>query len=284
MEIVKVINNNVVSSIDENNNEIVVMGRGIAFGRKAGQEIEESKIEKIFRMEEPGHLEQFKQLLKNLPLEYVQISNEIISYAKETLKVELSQNIYLTLTDHISFAISRFQEGMLFSNAVLAEVKRFYPEEFGVGLWGLNLIRQKTGIRLPEDEAASIALHLVTAEFNIKVRDSFAITEVIRFIQQIIWEELQLPKEDTLYKDRLMSDLKFLAYRLLLLPGDTGCRDQEFYEFVKNYCKNEYSLAQKIEKRVEEQFHCLMTEEEVIYLSLNLKRIKDISEKEQKGV
>lgn len=284
MEIVKVINNNVVSSVDENQNEIVVMGRGIAFGKKAGQEIEEGKIEKIFRIEEPGYLEQFKRLLENLPLEYVRISNEIISYAKENLKTDLSQNVYLTLTDHISFAINRFQEGMMFSNAVLAEVKRFYPEEFGVGIWGLSLIQQKTGIRLPEDEAASIALHLVTAEFNIKVRDSFTITEAIRFIRQIIDEELELPAEDTLYMDRLMSDLKFLAYRLLLIQEDEVCEDEIFCDFVKAHCRSEYSLAQKIRQHMEEQYHCHMTEEEVIYLSLNIKRIKDISGKKQKGV
>lgn len=284
MEIVKVINNNVVSSVDENQNEIVVMGCGIAFGKKAGQEIEEGKIEKIFRIEEPGHLEQFKRLLKNLPLEYVQISNEIISYAKENLKTELNQNVYLTLTDHISFAINRFQEGMMFSNAVLAEVKRFYPEEFGVGIWGLSLIQQKTGIQLPEDEAASIALHLVTAEFNIKVRDSFTITETIRFIRQIIDEESELPAEDTLYMDRLMSDLKFLAYRLLILQEDEVWPDEIFYDFVKAHCRSEYSLSQKIMQRLEEEYHCHMTEEEVIYLSLSIKRIKDISGKKQKGV
>lgn len=284
MEIVKVINNNVVSSIDENQSEIVIMGRGIAFGKKAGQKTEENKIEKIFRMEEPGYLEKFKQLLENLPLEYVQISNEIISCAKENLKTELNQNVYLTLTDHIGFAINRFREGMMFSNAVLAEVKRFYPEEFEVGIKGLSLIRQKTGIQLPEDEAASIALHLVTAEFNIKVRDSFTITEAIRFIRQIINEELELPAEDTLYMDRLMSDLKFLAYRLLLLQEDKVCQDDIFYDFVKTHCRSEYSLAQKIRQRLEEQYHCRMTEEEVIYLSLSIKRIKDIAGKKQKGV
>lgn len=276
MKVTKIINNNIVCSLDDTGNEIIVMGRGLGFGKKVGQEVEESKVEKVFRMESSAHLEQLKRLLENLPLEYVQVSNEIISFAKKNLNMELSQNIYLTLTDHIGFAIERNKEGVHFSNALLAEVKRFYPEEFQVGVRGLELIKDKTGIMLPEDEAASIALHLVTAEFNIKVRDSFAITEMIEEIMSVINSHIKTIKEDTLYKDRLVTELRFLAYRLLLMPPEQVQRDDVFYELVKRYCSGEYSLVEEIEKVISKKYSCQMTEEEKIYLTLNIKRINDV--------
>lgn len=276
MKVTKIINNNIVCSLDDTGNEIIIMGRGLGFGKKAGQEVDESKVEKIFRMESSAHLEQLKKLLENLPLEYVQVSNEIISFAKKNLNMELSQNIYLTLTDHIGFAIDRHKEGMYFANALLAEVKRFYPEEFSVGLHGLELVKEKTGIVLPEDEAASIALHLLTAEFNIQVRDSFTITEMINEIMHIINQHIKGLEEDTLHRDRLISELRFLAYRLLLMPPEPVQKDNVFYESVCKYCEKEYSLAKIIEKVICEKYSCQMTEEEKIYLTLNIKRINDV--------
>ena len=40
MQIIKVINNNVISSEDDKGKEIIVMGKGIGFGKKAGEEID----------------------------------------------------------------------------------------------------------------------------------------------------------------------------------------------------------------------------------------------------
>lgn len=276
MKVTKLINNNIICSLDDTGNEIIVMGRGLGFGKKVGQDVDESKVEKVFRMESSAHLEQLKRLLENLPLEYVQVSNEIISFAKKNLNMELSQNIYLTLTDHIGFAIDRHKEGVYFANALLAEVKRFYPEEFSVGMHGLALIKEKTGIELPEDEAASIALHLVTAEFNIKVRDSFAITEMIEEIMSVINSHIKTLREDALYRDRLVTELRFLAYRLLMMPPEQVVKDDIFYESVKRYCSAEYCLAEEIEKVIAKKYSCQMTEEEKIYLTLNIKRINDV--------
>ena len=107
-----------------------------------------------------------------MPLVCIQVSDEIISHARKVLTPQLSQSVYLTLTDHIDFALTRFREGMLFENGLYEEIKRFYPEEFQVGRHALDLIEEKTGVRLPEDEAASIAFHLVNAEFGIKMKDT----------------------------------------------------------------------------------------------------------------
>lgn len=48
MKIEKVLNNNVVVALDENGAETVLMGRGLGFGRRAGDEAPPDKIEKRF--------------------------------------------------------------------------------------------------------------------------------------------------------------------------------------------------------------------------------------------
>nr|WP_308626245.1 PRD domain-containing protein [uncultured Eisenbergiella sp.] len=272
MIIGKIINNNVVSSWDEEGKEIIIMGRGLGFQKKTGQEVAEDGIEKIFRLESKDVRERFKDLLASMPLEYIQVSADIISYARKNLNTKLSQNVYLTLTDHIGFAIERFKDGMDFSNALYREIKRFYPQEFGIGMHALCLIEERTGIRLPDDEAASIAIHLVDAEFDIKVRDTWAMTNMIQDMMQILEGSLYLPPEDSLYRDRLASNLKFLAHRMLLLPPVEGREDEVFREFVRNHCSREYELAEKVKNHVKEQYGCEMTGEEQIYLALQLKQ------------
>ena len=69
MKVVKVINNNLVQSQDERGQEVLVMGCGLGFKKKAGEIIEKEKIEKIYKYEEKDYLEQLKSLLSKTPLE-----------------------------------------------------------------------------------------------------------------------------------------------------------------------------------------------------------------------
>ena len=150
-----IINNNVVSSKDDEGKEVVVMGKGIGFGKKKGDTLKEADADKIFTIEDEEALRRFKDLLTGIPLEYLQVSNEIISYAKERLDTELHPNIYLTLTDHISFAIRRVEEGQVFPIPMENEIRRFYPLEYRIGTQAVSLIFERLGYKLPVDEAAA---------------------------------------------------------------------------------------------------------------------------------
>ena len=71
MVIDKIINNNIVSAFDEKGLEVVIMGRGIGFQMKRGQEVPAEKIEKVFRIKSQSIAEQLKELLAKMPLEQV---------------------------------------------------------------------------------------------------------------------------------------------------------------------------------------------------------------------
>lgn len=130
MKIDKVMNNNVVSSIDEDGQEIIVVGTGVGFQGKEGKPVDEKKIQKIFRLEDPKMIRKLKEILQDLPMEQFEISTAIIEHAKQSLGTELNENIYVTLTDHIHFAIQRYEDHMNFPNPMLREVKLFYEKEF----------------------------------------------------------------------------------------------------------------------------------------------------------
>lgn len=272
----KVINNNIISSRDEKGIEVIAMGKGIGFGRKPGSEIEDDRIEKIFKLENVDDKEKFKEILASFPIENIRLSNQIISYAKETIGVEMNQNVYLTLTDHIGFAIERQKKNMIFSNALFEEVKLFYPNEYVIGRYALHLIEEQTGYRLCDDEAASIALHIVNAELNSRISTTFTMTKMMREMMQMIEDTITIPEKANYPTDRLIGNLKYLANRLVSKIPVMGRVDEELNDFVKANYPQEYQLIDRLDQHILQTYQCMMTEEEKLYLTLDIKRLKDL--------
>ena len=79
MKIDKVMNNNVVSSIDEDGQEIIVVGTGVGFQGKEGKPVDEKKIQKIFRLEDPKMIRKLKEIFRWNSLKFQQRSSNMPS-------------------------------------------------------------------------------------------------------------------------------------------------------------------------------------------------------------
>lgn len=56
--------------------------------------------------------ERYKELLSEIPLACVTTADKIITLARERLPGKLHNIVYITLTDHIHFALQRHAEGL----------------------------------------------------------------------------------------------------------------------------------------------------------------------------
>lgn len=101
MKVGKILNNNVVVVFENGKTEKIVMGRGIAFGKKVGDTIDEEKIDKTFLLENSDNNSKLQQLLKDIPAEYLNTTEKIIAYAKTKSERSLNDFLYITLMDHI---------------------------------------------------------------------------------------------------------------------------------------------------------------------------------------
>ena len=274
MKIAKIINNNVVSTCDEEGREIIVMGRGVGFKAKEGSTIDEEKVEKIFRLESQNTMDKLQELLENLPMEHVQISAEIIGYAKEVLNRPINPNVYITLTDHINFALERYKQKMMFSNPLIREVRSFYHAEYLIGEYAIAMIERDLGVKLPVDEAASIALHIVNAEYDAPMGDTIKITNLIQQVLEVVREYFSIElDEQSLSYERFITHLRFLAQRVF--TGEHMNLDNlEFQEVIDRLYPEEYACSQKIQALIKLQYRHQVTEEEVAYLALHIKRIR----------
>lgn len=277
MKIDKVMNNNVVSSMDEEGQEIIVVGTGIGFQGKEGKTVDEKKIQKIFRLEDPKMIRKLKEVLKDLPMEQFEISTAIIEHAKQCLGTELNENIYVTLTDHIHFAIQRYEDHMNFPNPMLREVKMFYEKEFELGEYALGMIRQRLGISLPLDDAASIALHIVSAEFDTRVKDTLKVTAFLEDVMKQVknYFRLEIDTQSISY-ERFITHLKFLSRKLF-----TGERmddvNNDMQEMIRKICPQEYECARYIQSFIRDKYDKEMTTGEIVYLTMHVERIRKSS-------
>jgi beta-glucoside operon transcriptional antiterminator len=273
MKIAKVINNNVISVMDEQNKELVIMGRGIAFQKRPGDVVEQEKVEKIFKLDNKDISEKFKTLLYDIPLEYMEISEAIINYAKDTLGKKLNESIYVSLTDHIVFAIERSKKGLLITNALLWEIKRIYKDEFDIGLKAIEKINNKIGIKLPEDEAGFIAMHIVNAELNEEMPNVVNITKLIQDVLNIVKYHFKIDiDEDSLNYFRFLTHLKFFAQRLF---GGTSLvsKDDFLYEMMKEKYKDAFVCVKKIRDYIQKEHGQDLTKEEMAYLAIHIERV-----------
>ena len=277
MKVVKVINNNLIKSFDDKNNEVLVMGCGLGFKKVPGDEINEALIEKVYKVSEKTNSSQLIQLLEKIPLEQIQTTNEIISFAKASLGKKLNQNIYITLADHINFALERQKNGVAIRNALLWEIKKLYNHEFLVGKEALNIIQRKLGVSLPEDEAGFIALHFVNALMDdLSMEKTTDMTKMIQRILSIIKYHFNLELDEySIHYERFITHLKFFAQRIF-----TGVKiedqDSQFIEVLKLKYKKEYECTIKVRDYIKQEYDCDLTEDEMIYLTIHINRITTI--------
>ncbi|MFI8417627.1 BglG family transcription antiterminator LicT [Serratia sp. NPDC078593] len=278
MKIEKILNNNVIITLDDRQEETVVMGRGIGFKKKVGDAVDESLIEKVFTLSSGELGERYKALLAEIPLACLTTTDKIITLARERLPGKLHNIVYITLTDHIHFALQRHAKGMDIRNALLWEIKKLYPHEFAVGREALVLIAQRLEVTLPEDEAGFIALHLVNAQLNDDMQNTLHITRVMQEILNIVKYHFRFDyNEEALSYHRFVTHLKFFAQRLLG-KNYVDSEDDALYQVVKDTYRESFACAEKINQHIEKHYQHRLTREEMMFLTIHIERVRSESE------
>ena len=141
MVIHKILNNNLILSRDGQGHEVIVKGCGIAFQKKKGQQVEESRIEKIFTAENAQISKEIQGYLTAIPEKYLDFVEAFVNDVKEKEGMKLNDSIYFSLSDHIMGAISRLENGIRLQNMLLLDIKQLYHKEYEIGL---ELLKNQT--------------------------------------------------------------------------------------------------------------------------------------------
>ncbi|MFP7376956.1 PRD domain-containing protein [Bacillus paralicheniformis] len=273
MKIYKVLNNN-AAIIKEDGQEKIVMGPGIAFQKGKNDTIPRNKVEKIFTIHEEN--EKFKQILETLPEEHIEAAEEIISYAEGRLSAPLSDHIHIALVDHLSFAIERIRKGFVIQNKLLNEIKALYKKEYEIGLWAIDLVKEKLKVELPDDEAGYIALHIHTAKMDAEnMQKTLKYTNIIKeLIEKIECCFNQKIDENSISYQRLVTHLRYAINRLESNEAFHVMDDDMLYFIRKKYPES-YQCAAGLADYVKTEYDLHLPESEVGYITLHVQRLND---------
>lgn len=277
MRIKKIINNNILCAVDDKGNEVIVTGRGIGFQRHRGELIDTALIERTYRMEEKNGQRKLLELVEKIPLEHLSLTESLVAHIASQIPQKLNESLLITMSDHISFAILRKEQGVEFSNPLKGAIMCYYPAEYHLGQYCIKVIREQLGVALHEDEAAFIALHIVNAELNTNMSEMYAITKLIEGAVSVVeyYYQKQFDRE-SLDFNRFVVHLRYFAQRLFqnqIMEDAQGERDEMFRQLIMKNCKEHYKCAQFIAEYIKNTYQKNLSDEELTYLTIHLKRI-----------
>ena len=281
VKISQILNNN-VAVVKKGGSELIVYSKGISFRKKAGQSIGEEEIEKTYVLDSNDMLEHFSYLLANTDEEYLNIANNVIAFGETLLGQKANDYLYLTLLDHIDFALKRAGKGQFIRSPLTWEVKKFYPKHFQIGLHALNLMNQRFDVGFPEDEAVSIALHFVNLQSEgHDLKETIEAMQVLKDILSIIQYHYSLRlDESSVNYMRLITHLQYFIQRL-----QTGQvfedNDKALNSQVRVLYPRAYECAVKIRAYIKDSFKMELTIDEETYLILHIHRVADRNEKKE---
>lgn len=274
MKVMKVMNNSLILAEDENKNEVIVMGKGLGFNSKAGDLLDPSKVAKIFVLKDDKASNDYVKLIENMPGEYVDITNFIISYANEKLNGKLNDQVFITLMDHISYALERYNKGITIQNRLLWEIKKFYPKEFEIAKYSVDYINEKLKVHLPDEEAGNIAFHLVNAQTDEQEMENTMLSvKMLKDIFNIVQYHFRITiDKETLNYSRFLTHLQFFVQRLLDGKLIESKNSFIFEQIVKQY-PQEYKCAMLIRDYVKNLLGITISDEEMLYIIIHIVRI-----------
>ncbi|MCB4951370.1 PRD domain-containing protein [Streptococcus mutans] len=277
MKIEKVFNNNVVQILGINNEEIIVMGKGLGFQKKPGDEVNQDLIEKRFILQntDTDMIGELSRVYVDLDSEEIDLVLEIIHQGQEKLGQTFDISLYIALADHLHYTIQRTREGLTLQNPLAWEVRKFYPEEFQLGKDTIELVKEKMTLQLADDEAASIALHFINAQ-----KDG-GLLEKNRLISKIVSDILEIVRlhfgevrdEESISYNRFITHVQYFAQRVAngLVQGKN---DAFLYEQVKENYPHAFACTEKIKSYVESAYDFAMSRDEQVYLTIHIQRLE----------
>ena len=273
--ITKILNHNSFMGIEsKNNQECLIMGKGVAFGKKVGQTVSITGDARVYSLKELTDRGEAREIIKSVSPLCLELANEVLNQAeKEFGKVDRS--ILFTMADHLDFAVRRIQNGEQISNPLTDDIRIMFYKEYKVAGCIRDLLKEKLGIRIDEHEIGYIALHVHAAIVDENVSQAMEIARTVRECICMVEEETGKSIDImSLGYNRLMNHVRYMVARAI--HGEKLKMSLNDYMSVK--FPGPYMTAEKICRKMEKSLKLPIPDIEIGYLAMHLERMMDREE------
>lgn len=268
--IVKALNHNAVLAIDmEDNQEYILLGKGVGFGKKVSERFEAAEDYKVYSLHNVSEKGKAKELLRDVPAEYLEIADQILNEA-ETEFGTVDRSILFPMADHIAYAVKRIQSGEQISNPLTDDIRVLFYREFKIASMAKRLLKECCEAEIGEDEIGYIALHVHSCIDDEKVSTAMqmaaAVRECVTLIERDTGKKINVQSLDY---NRLMNHIKYMVARTL--------HREPLKSSMNDYIRREYpkafSIAAMVCEHLEVSLKRSLPEIEIGYLAMHIERV-----------
>lgn len=275
MKLIKNFNNNAALVKDDHETEWVVIGKGISFGKQPGAVIDAQKIERRFKADDsPTNV---VETAVNISPEIIEVVNQIERLVSDELQVKFDDYQYLSLADHIEFAIQRTQDGLHLDSATVSwEMSRLFPAEFQTAKEAVRLINGMTGAGLEESEAVMIAQHFINAgDQGATIQDTLKISRLIKGLIDILQYQYKLELDRNSFNyTRFIGHLRaFMVRQLTNTKLDGDQLDATLVQLINEKYPDAVATVDRFAVFLNKQMGWEISADERVFLILHVWRV-----------
>ena len=237
----KVFNNNVVLALDMvSDKQVVLMSKGIGYGKKKGDQVSDFGDDKkvFYILDETDKTADIKKLDYDLD-KVRQVTEEIVEIARKDLGID-NDNLY---------------------DALL---------EYQVAQKAAEILSDKMDIKINEDEKGFIALHLRSAKKNSHVNAAMKSVRVYKKAVSII--SLKFDREIKPQSSACKSFL--LSLNRLVYSATAG---EKIVMPLKHYLKasmtRSYEVAKIVAKVIEEEMGTILSDDIICFIAVDIEKL-----------
>lgn len=278
MQIKKILNNNAIITHNSKHQEMIVIGKAIAYGKHPNETVDETKIYKVFMPASRGDRKLILDMINEIPVQFFQIAKQIVDKAQMDSDIKLTDSVFIALTDHISSSVDRIKSGLSLTNQFLWEIRSYYPKEYRIGQWAIRLVNEDCQVQLTDDEAGFIALHIISGELGDRLDEFHEVINFVKKVTSIVTYQLSVEIDrDSLDYNRFVTHLKFFWQYMMdqshkRVIGDLS---DDMLAVIKGRKVAAYECAIKVKAFIQQNYDYTLTNEDLLYMTIHIARITD---------
>lgn len=268
--IIKTLNHNAVLAADmKDNQEYILLAKGIGFGKKVSERVEAPEDASIYSLKNVSEQGKAKELVRDIPAEYFEISNRILERAEKEFG-KIDRDILFPMANHIAYAVKRMQNGEQISNPLTSDIRILFYKEYKIAELSRELLKEMMHVDITEDEIGYIALHVHSSIEDEAVSVSMQMALIVRECVTMI-EEQSGRKIDILSLDynRLMNHVKFMFARAV--SGEKLKLNMN--DYIRQQYPKAYEIAEIICSHMGKALNKTLDDVETGYLAMHIERV-----------
>lgn len=271
----KALNHNTVIVIGmEDNQEYLLIGKGIGFGRKVSERMETPEGCTVYSLHERSERGVAMELVKGMDPVFLEIAEQVLKEG-ERIFGKIDWSILFPMADHIAFAVKRIQNQEQISNPLTGDIRALFHMEYKTAECVVPILKERMQVEIDEHEIGYIALHIHSAIEDENVALSMQIARTVRECIQLVEKETGASIDImSLSYNRLMNHVRYMAARAI--KGEKLKLDMNDYMSVK--FPDEFRMASTVCSHLEKHLKRSLDPVEIGYLAMHIQRVSEKQE------